>query len=170
MRLTALLLLLGLATPALADEPSEPPRPTPFDRGRLALSFGAGSQTSLGSRYFVIAGGVGYFVLDGVELGFSAAHQFGDGPSISRVSPSLRYIAQPLVGRWPVVPYVGGFYQHWFVGDTYDDVDVVGSRAGFIYVAGRLLLGLGAAYEHIVSACTTDCDSIYPDLAISLSL
>jgi hypothetical protein len=170
MQLAAILLVLGLATPALADEPTEPPRRTPFDRGRFALSLGAGSQTSLGSRYFVVAGGVGYFVLDGVELGLSAAHQFGDGPSISRVSPSLRYIAQPLVGRWPVIPYAGGFYQHWFVGDAYDDVDVLGARTGVIYVAGRLLLGLGVAYERIVSDCTTDCDSIYPDLSISLSL
>jgi hypothetical protein len=69
MRLAALLLLLGLATPARAEEPSEPPRSPPFDRGRLALSFGAGSQTSLGSRYFVVAGGVDCFVLDGVEPG-----------------------------------------------------------------------------------------------------
>jgi hypothetical protein len=172
-RIPLVLLALGLLVPAAAADDiiaTEPVQPTPFDRGRFGLSLGGGTQTSLGHRYFAVGAGVGYFVLDGVELGFGALHQFGDGPSISKLTPSLRYIAQPLVGRWPVIPYVGVFYNHWFIGDAIEDVDTVGTRAGFVFISGSLVLGLGVAYERIVSECTEECDSVYPDFSISLAL
>lgn len=166
--LGAIAIAVAPARPAHADEPPPAP-PTPFDRGRVNLGLGGGSQTALGYRYFGIGGAVGYFVLDGVELGLGALHQFGDGPSISRVTPAVRYVAQPLVGRSPVIPYTGVFYNHWFIGRGVPDVDTVGARAGLLYVSGSLILGLGVVYERVVSACT-DCDLIYPDFTISLAL
>ena len=167
------LCLLGLATPAVADDEllaTEPAIQTPFDRGRVALALGGGSQTSLGFRYFAIGGGVGYFVLDGVELGLAAQHQFGDGPSISNLRPSLRYIAQPLVGKWPLIPYVGGFYNHWFIGGGNADVDSLGGRAGVLYLSGRLIVGLGVISERCVSECPTSCDDVYPDVTFGFAL
>lgn len=168
----AAMLVLGSFAPARADElvAEEPARTTPFDRGRMGLSVGGGSTTSFGARYFGIGAGFGYFVLDGVELGIAALHQFGDGPSISKLSPSVRYLAQPLVGHSPVIPYVGGFYNHWFIGDGYDDVDTVGVRGGLVYVSGSLVLGVGVVFERIVSVCATDCAEVYPDFTISLAL
>lgn len=166
--------LAALATPARAgdDDPSapEPPLKTPFDRGKFGLGIYGGSQTTLDHRYFAVGGSVGYFVLDGVEVGLGALHMFGDGPSISKLTPSLRYIAQPLVGKSPVIPYVGVFYNHWFIGDDLADVDTLGTRGGLVYVSGQLVLGLGVVYEHVVSECVTDCSSVYPDFTISLAL
>lgn len=165
--------LLGSATPAIADDDTiiarEPAPSTPFDQGRMNLSIGGGTQTYLGHHYFSIGAGFGYFVLDGVELGAAAVEQIGD-PNIFRVSPSVRYIAQPLVGKSPLVPYAGGFYNHWFVGGGTADIDSVGGRAGVIYISGSVLLGVGVAYERIVSTCATDCSSVYPDLTIALAL
>jgi len=169
MRILALLVLVA-AVPARADDASEPPRETPFDRGKFALTAGGGTTSSLGHQYVVIGGGVGYYVLDGVEVMLSGLHQFGSGPSISELSPQLRYVAQPLVGVWPVIPYVGGFYNHWFVGDGMPDVDSVGARVGGLWVSGKVVLGLGLVYEHIVSTCTQDCDSYFPDITIALAL
>jgi len=177
--LLAVASVLAQALPARADvvepppPPPEPPKPTPFDRGKLGVSVGGGTQTQLGVHYIAIGAGVGYFVLDGVQLGVSGLHEFGDGPSISKLSPSLTYIAQPLVGKWPVIPYAGGFYNHWFIGDNNPDLDTIGARAGLMFVSGHLVLGLGVAVEHVVSACnamTTDCNSVYPDLTISMAL
>src|SRR5436190_19196437 len=111
MRWFAILVLL--ATPAFADD-EQPPLKTPFDRGKLSLGLAGGTTSSLGYRYYLIGAGLGYFVLDGVELGAGGLVEFGDGPSIAKVTPSLRYIAQPLVGKWPVIPYVGAFYNPWF--------------------------------------------------------
>jgi len=172
MKRAALPLLL-LATIATANaqpvEPEPPPPPTPFDRGKFSLGGGAGSQTNLGYRYFVIGLGVGYFVLDGLEVGLSGLYQFGDGPSISQLSPSLRYVAQPLVGHSPVVPYAGVFYRHWFIGSEIEDVDTLGGRAGLLYVAGNLVLGLGVVVERTISSCEEDCVAVYPDFTISLA-
>ena len=166
------LLLIGGVAHA-DDETLEvpPPRePTPFDQGKMNLSIFGGSTSNFGERYFAIGGGFGYFVLDGLELGVAAVHQFGDGPSISQVQPRVRYVVQPLVGKFPLIPYVGAFYNHWFIGDGFDDVDAVGGRVGLIYISGRLLLGLGVAVERTVSPCTEDCTDVYPDFSLSLSL
>jgi hypothetical protein len=164
----AVVTLVASAT-ASADDVT-PPKKTPFDRGHFGLSVGGGSQTTLGYSYIVIGAGVGYYVLDGVELGASGIEEFGSGPNIAKLSPSLRYVAQPLVGVWPVIPYVGTFYNHWFVGGGNPDEDTVGSRAGLLYVSGQLVLGLGVAVERVVSTCTMDCTLVYPDFTISLAL
>lgn len=162
-------LVLAASLTALADEAPAPPTPTPFDRGKVGMSLGLGTQTLGGIRFFAVGGGVSYFVLDGLQVGLSASHMFGDGPSITRLSPALTYVAQPLVSVWPVVPYVGGFYKHWFVGDNYADADSVGVRSGLEFISGQLVLGLGIAFERIVSACTNDCTLVYPDISFGLT-
>jgi hypothetical protein len=173
MRLATLAVCLAFAAPAAADDEvtqvQPPPRPTPFDRGRFGLSAGASSQTLLGSHYFEIGAGVAYYVLDGLSIGLSGFHEFGSGPSISQLAPELRYVAQPLVYKWPVVPYVGVFYKHLFVGSDIADVDSIGARAGLMFVSGKLVLGLGVAVESTVSACTDDCVYAYPDVIVSIS-
>lgn len=156
--------------PERVPEPPPPPPPTPFDQGKFGLGFGFGRQSTLGGHYNVVSGGLGYFVLDGVELGLGASIQFGDGPSITRATPSVRYVAQPLVGKFPLIPYIGVFASRYFIGEGIEDVNSIGARAGAIYVSGSLLLGLGLAVEHIVSTCDKDCTSYYPDLTFSLSL
>jgi len=157
------------ASPQTVAE-QEPPRVTPFDQGKLGLGFGFGSQKTLGAQYYLVSGGVGYYVLDGVEVGLGLGHQWGDGPSITRTTPSLRYVAQPLVGVSPLIPYVGVFGSRYFIADGFDDVNTVGGRAGALYVSGSLLIGLGLAVEHVVSECAEDCTSYYPDFTLSMSL
>jgi hypothetical protein len=170
----ALTILAAISGPASARADNEaiipePPKPTPFDRGKMSLSVAGGSSNNFGQRYFGIGAGFGYFILDGLELGVAALHQFGDGPSISKLAPQIRYVAKPLVGKWPLIPYVGVFYTHWFIGDMFEDVDAIGARSGLLYVSGRVLLGLGVAVEQTVSECVEECVTVYPDLTISLS-
>lgn len=162
-------LLVASASPARADGGlDEPGGETPFDRGRVAFMLGIGEQSAFGYNYLSLGAGVGYFVLDGLELGAFALHEFGGGPSLSEVSPSLRYVAQPLVGRWPVIPYAAVFYNHWFIGNGLSDTDAIGARGGLIHMRGRLIVGLGIAYEHTVSTCT-DCNFVYPDVTFGFS-
>ena len=148
----------------------EPKRRTPFDQGRFGLSAGGGTTSAFGVRYFAIGAGASYFVLDGVAVGLGTQVQWGEGPTIFRTTPELRYVAQPLVGRFPLIPYVAGFYTHWFIGDRVDDVDAVGTRGGLLYVSGSVILGLGVAYEHLVSDCVMDCSAVYPDITVSIAL
>lgn len=167
------LVLVALAASAAGAQPglqAEPPPRTPFDGGSFGLSAAVGSTYAFGQRYFAIGAGANYYVLDGVGVGLASIVQWGDGPTITRVKPELRYVAQPLVGRWPLIPYAAVFYSRWFVGGALDDVDAVGSRGGFLYVSGRVILGFGVAYERVVSDCLEDCYAIYPDLTLSFAL
>ncbi len=168
-RVVLALLLLGIARPALADDPIGR-RPTPFDRGQLWIGVGGGTQTQFGHRYYAVGASVGYFVVDGLEIALGGVEQFGSGPNIAQLSPAVRYVVQPLVGVWPVVPYVGAFYNHWFVSDSINDVDTLGARAGLLYVSGKFVVGLGVAYEQLVSECTTNCSAVYPDITLAFSL
>lgn len=159
---------LAAAPLAQADPPSPDAATTPFDRGGVALSLGVGAQR--GTSQVAIGGALGYFVLDGVALGLSTSYAFGRGPSVTRVSPALTYVAHPLATVWPVVPYVGGFYKHWFIGDGYNDADSLGGRVGLYFVSGHGILGLGIGFERVVSTCSNDCNSIYPDLSLGFAL
>jgi hypothetical protein len=164
-------LLAAWSSLAIADDDAPAPaRRTPFDRGRFGLSLGGGTTSAFGHPYYAIGGGLGYYVLDGVEIAASGLVQFGSSPNIEKVSPSLRYVAQPLVGKSPIIPYVGTFYTHWFVGGGFGDVDTIGGRVGGLYVSGQIILGLGLAYERIESACTMNCDAFYPDFTIAFAL
>ena len=166
-RLACVVAMLA-AVPAHADD-LDGPRETPFDQGRIGFQIGVGQQTGYGHSYYSVGAGAGYFVLDGLEIGAFALHAFGSGPSISEVSPSLRYVAQPLVGRSPVIPYAAVFYNHWFVGDGLSDIDAIGARGGLIHLQGRLIIGLGIAYEHTISTCVSNCDAVYPDVTFGFS-
>jgi hypothetical protein len=170
MRLPICLVLVASASAAADPDEPEPPRRTPFDQGRFGLGFGAGSQGTFGRHYYVVSGGAAYYVLNGVEVGLGAAHQFGDDPNISRLTPSLRYVAQPLVGVSPLIPYVGVSGSHYFVFDGETDINTVGTRGGLLYVSGSLVLGLGVGYERIVSECIEDCSWFYPDFTLSVAL
>jgi hypothetical protein len=157
---------------AYADPPPEsPPPPTPLDRGHFGFGGGASEETLFGDTYFAIGANASYYVLDGVSVGLGATYQFanGGGPSVEIVTPAVRYAAKPLLAYSPIVPYVGAFYSHYFIGDAYADEDAIGASAGGLYVSGRSVLGLGVAVEHLVSSCTTDCTQVYPDLTIGIA-
>lgn len=157
-------LLLGPS--AARAEPG--PDGTPWGRGRIALSLSVGSEEAFGDDYLLVGAGVGYFVLDGLEIGLDGVRWFGGDPGISVVSPGLRYVAVPL--GWPVLPYVGGFYTHYFIGGAFDDFDTVGARVGLVlHRGGGLVVGVGAIAERIVSDCDEDCTSIYPELSIGFT-
>lgn len=165
----ALALVALLTSVATAQPMPEEERRTPFDQGRFGLSAGGGSTTAFGERYIAIAAGVSYFVLDGVAIDLGTQVQWGNGPTIFRTTPGLRYVAQPLVGHWPLIPYLAGYYTHWFVGDAFPDADALGTRGGLLYLSGNIIVGLGIGYEHLVSECTMNCSAVYPDVTLGFS-
>jgi len=155
------------AQPAPGEAP--PPR-GPFDRGRMSLGLTAGSTTTYGSpndRHIFAGGGLGYFVLPGLELSLAGLVVFSADPAEGLLSPAVRYVVYQMPGG--LKPYVGGFYNHWFVGNAIADVDSLGGRAGLITRTGNLLIGFGVAYETVVSDCSGDCSLIYPELTLGLA-
>jgi hypothetical protein len=134
----------------------------PFAQGssRVSLILGGGNDG------WVIGGGYGYYLVDGLELGLEAEHWFGRDPTVTQLTPNLRYVLFFV----PVLkPYAGGFYRHWFVSGQ-DDIDSLGARGGLFYVSGSgSYLGGGVVYEKYVTGCDKDCSQVYPEVSISLS-
>jgi hypothetical protein len=142
--------------------------PTPWDQGSVSLSLVVSTQDSFGDDYFVAGAGAGYYVLPGLELGGSAVRWFGGDPGITQVSPHVRYVAVPL--GWPLLPYVGAFYTHFFIEDAPPDEDTVGARLGLLWHQGTgLVFGVGAAFERFVSDCNDDCSTVYPEVTVGFS-
>lgn len=166
--LAAALLMAPCAARADADA-------GPFAEGSIRLALMAGASTTVDGKgethTAIIAGlGGGYYLVDGLELGLEGEHWFGADPSVSKVSPGVRYVL------WfvPVLkPYAGMFYRHVFLGAPFDDFDSLGTRAGAFWVSGGgSYFGGGVVYEQIVKGCPDgwDCSSWYPELALSISL
>lgn len=170
MRLAALIVAIACGT--ATAQPGfgvEPRRPTPFDRGRSTIYIGAGSESSMGERYFGVGAGYGYHVLDGLELSVGGHYWWGSGPRIIGVTPGVRYVFHPLLRHSPVVPYLGVFASHRFIGDPFVDQDALGARAGGFYVSGNFVLGIGAGIAQYISGCSGNCTSIFPDFTVSLA-
>jgi hypothetical protein len=165
--LAAVLLLVSLTSAARAQD-GEERAPTPWDQGHVSLSIVLSSQKSFGDSYFVAGAGAGFFVLDGLEVGASAVHWFGGDPGVTVASPEVRYVAVPL--GWPLLPYVGGFYTHFFIGGELADADSLGTRIGLLYhQGGGIIVGVGAAFERFISDCNDDCSTVYPEVSVGFT-
>jgi len=141
---------------------------TPWDQGSIAVSIVLASQEAFDTSYIAIGAGAGYYVLPGLEVGLQGVKWFGGFPSVTVVSPEVRYVAVPL--GWPLLPYVGGFYTHYFRADPYADFDSVGARLGLMYHPGEgLIAGVGGAFERFVSECFDDCSTIYPEISVGFN-
>jgi hypothetical protein len=129
-----------------------------------------GLKSTLTDNYVLIGGGVGYYVVDGFEVGLDyQAWAVGD-PTLNQVGPELRYVLHFV---HTVKPYLGAFYRHTFV-KGYDDLDGVGVRAGLYYApeTARAYFGGGFVYEHVVDCAVeklVDCDGAYPEASFGVS-
>jgi len=165
--LVAAALVLASSAPARAQD-GEESEPTPWDRGSISLSLALSTQDSFGDSYFVVGAGAAYFFLPGLAVGLQGVQWFGGDPDVTVVSPDVRYVAVPL--RWPLLPYVGGFYTHYFIGDPFADADTLGARLGLLYhQGGGLVVGVGAAFERFVSDCNDDCSALYPEVSVGFT-
>ncbi|OGQ84177.1 MAG: hypothetical protein A2289_10625 [Deltaproteobacteria bacterium RIFOXYA12_FULL_58_15] len=152
--------VLLLAAPASAD--------TPFDQGKIRINLALGMASGFEHQYFVVGAGVGYFVFDGLEASVAGDFWLGGSPSVTRVSPGIRYVFHFV----PVLqPYAGVFYRHWFVGGNYADIDTMGARGGVVWGSDRAFsLGIGVVYEQYVSECNANsCSFVYPELVVTVT-
>jgi hypothetical protein len=142
----------------------------PFSAHSLRLSLLIGSGSSASDTYFILGGGVGYYLIDGLELGLDYEAWIGGEPVMHRLSPGVRYVLHFVP---TIKPYVGAFYRHTFV-NNYDDLNYFGARAGLYYAppGGRVYLGGGAVYERLLN-CTSssfvDCDTVYPEIFVGIA-
>jgi hypothetical protein len=140
-----------------------------FEEGTVRASLGLGTGTLGDNRYFILGPGVGFFVLNGLELELDTEFWLGGDPSLFVVSPGVRYTVTQL-GEF--MPYVGGFYKHAFI-KGWDDTDSLGARIGLTWdLSGRLMASGGVVYEHNLGCESTpdqalQCDRWMPELGLS---
>ncbi|MBT6434603.1 MAG: hypothetical protein HOK28_16000 [Deltaproteobacteria bacterium] len=131
-----------------------------FEEGTTRASLGFGTGSFGVERYFILGPGVGFFVMDGLELELGAEIWLGADPSLFVLSPGVRYTVTQL-GEF--MPYVGGFYKHAFIKGV-DDKDILGARLGISWdLAANLIASGGAVFEYDLG-----CESI-PELNVKCS-
>lgn len=158
------------ATPGAEDEQHQDRSAWPFLRNRVRVTALVGFGATNTDDYLILGAGVGYFVVDGLEIGLDYdAWLIGD-PVMHRLSPETRYVFHFVE---VVKPYIGVFYRHTFVGG-YDDFDQIGARGGVYFAprSGVFFVGGGAVYERLLDCSDgliIDCDAVYPEVFVGAS-
>jgi len=156
--LLILLMMSSFGSIALADSSKTT---TAFSKGI------AGSGSSLNNNYIILGAGAGYYLIDGLEIGADIQHWFSGDPSITKLSPQIKYVyTQPKVIR----PYLGAFYKWTFIKDM-DNQQSYGYRAGaYFSTRNRLNIGGGLVYEKYRDcALFISCSSTYPEVLLTIS-
>jgi hypothetical protein len=196
MRRTLLPLLVGLAFHAGSAhaqylEPAQPVPPPPpvvedappaapgalppaqesvpeWSLRRLRIWGTLGATWAYGYSAVSLGAGIGYFVYGGLLPSLDVGLAVGSSPTVFLLKPGLDWFL-PVHGR--IVPYVGGYYAHWFVSGGYLPQDAWGARAGFSFASvGPATFLLGIAYERVFTNCFGTCAYWVPQIAAGFAL
>ncbi len=171
-KIAALLFFLGVSNITLAASVGTGGISTAFSKNSTSVGVIVGSGSTFNDNYIILGVGVGYYVLQGLEIGLDVQHWFSGDPSITKVSPQIRYVfTQPKV----IKPYVGAFYRRTYFGDfkgiSIDDQDSFGYRAGaYFSTNNRVYIGGGIVYEEYKDCDPSyDCSTTYPEILFMVS-
>jgi hypothetical protein len=152
--------------PPPAKAPKAPSAAGPWARGKKRVGFYGGAGSTLGQTYFILGGGAGFMVTDGLEVGADFEGWLFQDPTIWKLSPQVRYTIWQLGA---LKPYVGAFYRWtWVSGDFFEDYNSWGGRAGITYARGRGFVGAGMVYERFEGDFGSDNDVWYPEISFSV--
>jgi hypothetical protein len=120
--------------------------------------------------YAILGAGLGYYFIDGLELGIDYEAWSLGSPALHELAPEFRYVLHFV---HTLKPYVGAFYGHAFVSD-HADLDFLGVRAGLYYApeTARAYFGGGFVYEHLLDCGRDDvvqCGGTYPEASFAVS-
>jgi hypothetical protein len=139
---------------------------TAFSKNSTSVSVVIGSGSAFNDNYAVLGLGIGYYLAKGLEIGIDVQRWFSGSPSITKVSPQIRYVfTQPE----HIKPYVGAFYRRTFI-ENLDDADSFGYRAGaYFTTTNRVYIGGGVVYEEYKDCNFVECSTTYPEILMSFS-
>ena len=167
-----LIILTGTSNSILAASAGTGGVGTAFSKNSTSVAVVIGSGSAFNDNYTILGLGVGYYVTEGLELGIDLQHWISGDPSITKVSPQIRYVfTQPKV----IKPYVGAFYRRTSFGDykgiELDDQDSFGYRAGaYFSTNNRVYVGGGVVYEEFKDCSRlTDCSTTSPEILFTVS-
>ncbi len=139
----------------------------PFAKGKVRVGFFGGAGNTWGQTYLILGGGIGYFLMNGFEVGFDAEGWLLQSPTFWKLTPQVRYVVWQMN---PVRPYVGAFWRKTLVSSGIEDYTSWGGRAGIAYRKGGSYLAVGAVYEKFNDYTGFGDDYvIYPEIAFWIS-
>lgn len=151
-----------------SDEQARAKPSTPFDRNSVRVGLVVGWAQADTTDWLVLGGGLGYYVLDGLEVHADANFWVGGSPFIATVTPGVRYVFHMLPD---VKPYVGTFYRHYFVDRPGFDSDSLGGRAGIYFmVNSHAYIGGGLVVEQLINNnLFENATQVYPEVTFALA-
>ena len=152
---------LFLASPAMANDD--------FNAGSRRFSLVAGSASALNDNYTVIGLGLGYYPIDGLELGIESNLWFGGDYDIYELSPSVTYVFMQLD---TFKPYIGVLYRKTFI-EAFEDLSAIGGRVGVVIEqGGNVSFRAGVVvvnYQHCDSFRKANCTEVTPELSLGVA-
>ena len=141
-----------------------------FDEGTVTATIALGSGQFFNEDYLIIGAGVGYFVVDGIELAIEVDAWTGGDPSIYEITPKITYVHD---NPSHVKPYIGAFFNRTFIED-FEDSDAIGYRAGMFTPAGdNAYIGIGVVRTELQDCTETvfnNCSDTYTELSVIFKL
>ena len=117
-----------------------------FSVGNKHLGFTLGSSNNFDKSYTVAGVTVNYFILDNLSLGMDYKGFFGASPAIHQITVPVTYHL-PLENT-TYKPYLGAFFNHTFLKQSFNDYNIYGGRAGFsIQTSINSFMSLGWVQE-----------------------
>jgi hypothetical protein len=170
--LAVLTVLAGCGNAALAATAGSGGVGTAFSKNSTSVGVVVGSGSAFNDNYTVLGVSAGYYVSNGLELGIDLQRWFSGEPTITKISPQLRYV---FTRPQTLKPYVGAFYRRTSYGDfngiDLDDQDSFGYRAGaYLSTDNRVYIGAGVVYEEFKDCSRlTDCSTTSPELLFTVA-
>jgi hypothetical protein len=143
-----------------------------FSKNSTNVGVVVGSGSAFNDDYVILGISAGYYVTQGLELGIDLQRWISGEPTITKVSPQIRYVfTQPKT----IKPYVGAFYRRTyyddFNGNELDNQDSFGYRAGaYFSTNNRVYIGGGFVYEEYTDCPgLTDCSTTSPEILFTVT-
>lgn len=152
-----------ISSSAVADAAG---RQSPFSSGTTSVGIMASSTRQFNNDYVVLGVNVGYYVMDGLELGIEAQQWFSGEPSISKVSMQAKYVFTLMP---TIKPYIGTFYRKMFIENIEDEISFGGRAGAFFSDSNGVYVGAGIVYERYQDCDRfIDCSTTYPEVLMSI--
>ena len=170
--LAAVTVLTGFSYAAFAATAGTGGAGAAFSKNSASVGVVVGSGRAFDDDYIILGVGAGYYVTQGLEIGIDLERWFSGEPTITKVSPQIRYV---FTESQTIKPYVGAFYRrtHFddFKGIEIDDEDSFGYRAGAYFSSdNRVYIGAGVVYEEYTDCSRfTDCSTTSPEVIFTVS-
>lgn len=171
-RLAVLIVGIGIGNSALAATAGSGGLGAAFSKNSTSVGVFIGSGRAFSDDYTILGVGAGYYLAEGLEIGVDFERWFSGEPTITKVSPQIRYVFTRAQG---IKPYVGAFYRRTsfddFNGVEIGDQDSFGYRAGAYFSSKNgVSVGAGVVYEEYDDCSTVaDCSTTSPEVIFTFS-